>query len=90
MSGPALPVRRVLARLDRQRGRWVPCGESDARGSVLMLVDATGRAVQAVYGNPFMGTARVLGWRSCPTTTTHDPAEFLGWMQSHPELEIVK
>lgn len=75
---PVLPVRRVWVRYDA--GRWVPCPVGAA--SMVLDVDAAGRAVQAVWANPFdRAGGRVLGWRLTAGGAGVDPAEVVAWLE---------
>jgi hypothetical protein len=80
-----------MARFDRKSGRFLPCGASESRASLIMPVDALGRSVMAVEAQPF-ASAGASGWVLCdPTSTsTHDPEEFRVWMQAHPDLKATK
>lgn len=94
VSGPVMPVRRVMARYEAKGRRWLLCLKGDQRGSVLLSVDAEGRPVQPVFGGQiFPGNSRgpqVRGFKLSPENDALNADEFKKWMQANPELEIVK
>jgi len=90
MSGPVMPVRTIRARLDAKTGKWLSCKKTDLRGTLILQVDALGRGVQGIYSNPYVGRQRILGWKLQPVPDEEQAERFRLWMESNPEMEIVK
>lgn len=87
-AAPVYPIRRVSARWNKKLKRFLPCTDTDRRGTLVMDVDAAGRPVMAVSGAPF-GAGQTLGWKLCFPTNMQDPGEFLAWIQAN-RLEMLK
>lgn len=82
MSAPTPPFRKLSFRWSARIGRFLPCADNDARGSMLDTVDALGRVVIADYaGNGFAGDQlRIIGYKLGHPSSMYDPADGLKWL----------
>ena len=82
MSAPTPPFRRLSFRWSARIGRFLPCTDTDPRGSMSDMVDALGRVVIADYaGNGFAGEQlRIIGYHLGHPSSMMDPADALAWL----------
>lgn len=86
MSAPTPPFRRLSFRWSARIGRFLPCTDTDPRGSLLDTVDALGRSVIAITaGNIFSGEPeRIIGYELAAGSSLYDPADGLKWLSAKP------
>jgi hypothetical protein len=76
------PFNRLSFRWSAPLGRFLPCTDTDPRGSMVETVDSLGRIVIPLFGGrPFAGAGpRLAGYRLGHPSTLYDPADGLKWL----------
>ena len=86
MIAPRPPFKRLSFRWSARIGRFLPCTDSDPRGSMVDTVDALGRVVIGDYaGNDFAGgQLRHIGFTLAHPSPMMDPADVVKWLSARP------
>jgi hypothetical protein len=82
MIPPQPPFKRLSFRWSARIGRFLPCTDTDPRGSMVETVDALGRVVIADHaGNGLAGgQMRLIGYTLGHDSTMMDPADVVKWL----------
>lgn len=82
MIAPQPPFKRLSFRWSARIGRFLPCTDTDPRGSMVETVDALGRLVIGDYaGNIFGGgLLRHIGYTLGHPSSMMDPEDVVKWL----------
>jgi hypothetical protein len=82
MVAPQPPFKRLSFRWSARVGKFLPCTETDPRGSMWETVDALGRVVIGDYaGNVFGGALlRHIGYTLGHPSSMMDPEDVVKWL----------